>query len=180
MYRPNEYSACIAAICLVAGENYTMATKTLLCGTLLLFVLTVGGVPSLKACRHDTVKNQDTFDSRPGHQLASVMQGTWSGSFFSSQSDASAFTMTVLINRDSRGHLVADSNLSSNCFRGAKLQVTRSGSDIILSGHNEEGHTIVIRGTLDSTGSLLQASYMLHGGGERCETDEGTGNLGKR
>jgi len=38
-----------------------------------------------------------------------------------------------------------------------------------------------VRGTVDKTGTLLKASYILNGSATgRCETDNGTGNLAKR
>jgi hypothetical protein len=148
----------------------------------LLLVLTIAvAVPSLGAYSFGAPKNQDTSNSAPARQASSSMQGTWSGAFFSRHSNASGFTMTVVINPDSRGHLVGDSSLSSNCLKGAKLQVAVTGSKVVLAGSDEEGDSLTVRGTLDSTGSLLQATYILNGSASgKCETDDGTGNLSKR
>ena len=51
----------------------------------------------------------------------------------------------------------------------------------VLAGSDEEGDNITMRGTVDKTGTLLKASYILNGSATgRCETDDGTGNLAKR
>jgi len=89
--------------------------------------------------------------------------------------------MTVVINPNSRGHLVGDSSLNSECLKGAKLQVAVNGSKVVLAGSDQEGDSLTLHGTLDSTGSLMQATYILNGSASgRCETDDGTGNLSKR
>jgi hypothetical protein len=114
-------------------------------------------------------------------QAAADVRGTWSGTFFSKYSNVAPFTMTVVINPDSRGHLVGNSTLNSHCLKGAQLAVTVSGSKVVLAGSDEEGDNITVRGTVDSTGALLEATYILNGSASgRCETDAGTGNLGKR
>jgi hypothetical protein len=107
--------------------------------------------------------------------------GTWSGTFFSKYSDIAPFTMTVVINPDARGHLVGNSTLNSECLRGAQLEVTVTGSNVVLAGSDEEGDSLTVRGTVDSTGTLLKASYIIDGSPSgRCEIDNGTGNLAKR
>jgi hypothetical protein len=114
-------------------------------------------------------------------QGAADVTGTWSGTFFSKHSNVAPFTMTVVINPDSRGHLVGSSTLNSDCLKGAQLEVTVTGSKVVLAGSDEEGDSITVRGTVDSTGALLKASYILNGSASgRCETDDGTGNLAKR
>jgi hypothetical protein len=107
--------------------------------------------------------------------------GTWSGTFFSKYSDVAPFTMTVVINPDARGHLVGNSTLNSECLKGAQLEVTVTGSNVVLAGSDEEGDSLTVRGTVDSTGTLLKASYIINGSASgRCETDNGTGNLAKQ
>lgn len=114
-------------------------------------------------------------------QPAADVRGTWSGAFFSRYSDVQSFTMTVVITAKSTGHLVGSSTLNSDCLKGAQLQVTVNGSSVVLAGSNEAGDNITIRGTLDSTGTLLNASYILNGSATgSCETDDGTGSLAKR
>jgi len=114
-------------------------------------------------------------------QPAADLRGTWSGTFFSKHSSVAPFTMTVVINPDARGHLVGNSTLNSDCLKGAQLEVTVTGSKVVLAGSDEEGDSITVRGTLDSTGTLVKASYILNGSASgRCETDDGTGNLARR
>ena len=109
------------------------------------------------------------------------VRGTWSGTFFSKHSNVAPFTMTMVINPDARGHLIGSSTLNSNCLKGAHLEVTVTGSKVVLAGGDDEGDNITVRGTIDNTGTLLTTNYILNGSATgRCETDDGTGNLGKR
>jgi hypothetical protein len=112
---------------------------------------------------------------------ASGVQGTWSGSFQSDHSNMEPFTMTVVINPDAKGHLVGQSDLVSECVRAVKLQVTVTGSNVVLAGSDADGDSITLRGTLDSTGTLLNLRYIVNGSASgKCETDQGSGTLGKR
>ena len=114
-------------------------------------------------------------------QAAADVRGTWSGTFFSKHSDVAPFTMTVVINPDSRGHLVGSSTLNADCLKGAQLEVTVTGLEVVLAGSDEEGDNITVRGTVDNTGTLLKSTYILNGSATgRCETDDGTGTLAKR
>lgn len=160
----------------VSRERITMIGKRTLTPILAAFViLATAGL--VAASTPGSPKPQNSPDSL---QVASTLQGTWSGSFFSRHS-SSGFTLTVAIAQDFRGHLVGDSTLSSNCLKGAKLQVTMVGSKVTLAGSDEEGDSLTIHGTLDSTGSSMNATYILNGSASgKCETDDGTGNLGKR
>ena len=89
--------------------------------------------------------------------------------------------MTVVINPDARGHLVGNSTLNSDCLKGVQLEVTVTGLKVVLAGSDEEGDSITVRGTVDSTGTLLKATYILNGSASgRCETDDGTGSLARR
>ena len=107
--------------------------------------------------------------------------GTWSGTFFSKHSNFPPFTMTLVITPNSRGHLVGKSSLNSHCLQGAQLQVTVNGSKIVLAGSDAEGDNLTVQGTLDSTGTLFTGTYILNSSASgRCETDDGTGTLGKR
>ena len=119
--------------------------------------------------------------SGTAQQAAADVRGTWSGTFFSKHSNVEPFTMTVVITPNASGHLVGSSSLNSECLKGAQLQVTVTGPKVVLAGSDEEGDSLTVRGTLDSTGTLLTTSYILNGSASgRCETDDGTGNLGKR
>jgi hypothetical protein len=112
---------------------------------------------------------------------ATDVRGTWSGSFQSDHSNMDPFTMTVVINPDSNGHLVGTSDLVSECVRGIKLQVTVNSGNVILAGSDSEGDSVTLRGTMDTSGTLLKLRYIVNGSASgRCETDQGSGTLGKR
>ena len=124
---------------------------------------------------------QPTSAAGSTQQAATDVKGKWSGTFFSEDSNVAPFTITVVINPDSRGHLVGDSTLDSDCLKSARLEVAVTGSEVVLAGHNKEGDNITVRGTLDKTGTVLTSTYILNGsatGG--CETDNGTGTLAKQ
>src|SRR5215831_6088891 len=155
-----------------------MTSKTTLFRVLLLSFLVLMGAASLYA-------------ASPGHRSASAaastqqpatdFRGTWSGTFFSNYSNVAPFTMTVVINPNSNGHLIGSSSLNSQCLKGAQLEVTVTGSDVVLAGSDEEGDSMTLRGTFDNTGTLLKLNYILNGSATgKCETDDGTGSLAKR
>jgi hypothetical protein len=112
---------------------------------------------------------------------SSDVTGTWSGTFQSDHPNMAPFTITVVITPDANGHLVGKSNLESQCVRGIKLQVTTNGSNVVLAGSDDEGDSLTFRGTLDQTGSLMNMRYIANGSASgRCETDQGSGTMGKR
>src|SRR5438552_12712959 len=101
-------------------------------------------------------------------------QGNMVGHVFSKHSNVAPLTMAVVINPDSRGHLIGSSSPNSECLKGAQLEVTVTGSNIVLAGSDEEGDSMTLRGTVDKTGTLLKASYILNGSATgKCETDDG-------
>ena len=109
------------------------------------------------------------------------LAGTWSGAFQSDHPNMAPFTITVVITPDANGHLVGQSNLESQCVRGIKLQVTTNGSNVVLAGSDNEGDSLTFRGTLDQTGTLMNMRYIANGSASgRCETDQGSGTMGKR
>jgi len=149
----------------------------------LLLVMTVATIvpPFLHAFRFGIPQNQETSDFGASGQGSSPLKGTWSGSFFSRHSNVPGFSITVVINPNSRGHLVGNSSLNSDCLKNAKLQVSITGSNVVLAGRDPEGDNLTIHGTLDSTNSQMQATYIVNGSASgRCETDDGTGSLSKR
>jgi hypothetical protein len=147
----------------------------------LLLLLTMMGVASLYAATSDDQNKQAASTSGSAQQPSTDFTGTWSGTFYSNHSNVAPFTMTVVINPDSRGHLIGSSTLNSNCLKGARLEVTVTSSKVVLAGSDEEGDNITVRGTVDNTGALLKANYILNGSATgRCETDDGTGSLAKR
>jgi len=148
----------------------------------LLLLMTMMGAAYLYASTPaDAQSKQATSAAGATQQPAAEVRGTWSGTFFSKHSNVAPFTMTVVINRDSGGHLIGTSTLSSDCLKEVRLEVMVTGSKVVLSGSDESGDNITVRGTVDKTGTLLKASYILNGSATgRCETDDGTGNLAKR
>jgi hypothetical protein len=154
-----------------------MTCKSISLRILLLSLLVMMGVPSVLAASSAGTSSV----SGTTQQAAADVRGTWSGTFFSKHSNVAPFTMTVVINPDARGHLVGNSTLNSDCLKGAQLEVTVTGSKVVLAGSDGEGDSITVRGTVDSTGTLLKATYILNGSaGGRCETDDGTGSLARR
>jgi hypothetical protein len=149
---------------------------------LLLLLMTMAGTVYLHASSpSDGQSKQAKPDARSAQQPAAEVRGTWSGTFFSKHSNVVPFTITVVINPDSTGHLIGSSTLSSDCLKDVRLQVTVTGSKLVLAGSDESGDNITVRGTVDKTGTMLKASYILNGSATgRCETDDGTGNLAKR
>ena len=109
-----------------------------------------------------------------------ISLGTWSGTFFSRHANVAAFTMTVVVAPDSQGRVIGTSTLNSDCLKDVRLEVSVKGSQVTLAGSDDEGDNITLRGTVDATGKMLKASYILNGSASgRCETDGGTGNLAK-
>src|SRR2546428_8522249 len=100
--------------------------------------------------------DQSKQDTSAAGTTATEVRGTWSGSFFSKHSNVAPFTMTVVINPDSRGHLVGSSTLNSDCLKDVRLEVTVTGSNVVLAGSDENGDNITVRGTVDRTGTLLK------------------------
>jgi len=156
-------------------------TKTLWVNSLVLSLLLMTMMRAGDLCasgQTDTVRNQPTADST---QAATDVTGTWSGTFYSAHANVAPFTMTVVISRDPHGHLVGSTSLNSDCLNSAKLEVTVTGSKVVLAGSDEDGDSITVRGTVDSTGTLLKATYILNGSATgRCETGDGNGNLARR
>jgi nitrous oxidase accessory protein NosD len=112
---------------------------------------------------------------------ATDVRGIWSGTFSSNHSGVAPFTISVVVDADSNGHLVGNSTLNSKCLKGAHLQVTVSGSTVVLAGSDKIGNNMTLRGSLDDTGTLLKSAYIFNGSaGGGCETDDGTGTLTKR
>ncbi len=155
-----------------------MTSKTFLFRILLLSFLVLMGAASLYAA---SPGDRSAFAAGSTQQPAADFRGTWSGTFFSKHANVAPFTMTVVINPDSNGHLIATSTLNSDCLKDVRLEVTVKGPQITLAGSDDEGDNITIRGTVDGTGTMLKANYILNGSASgRCETDGGTGNLAKR
>jgi hypothetical protein len=109
------------------------------------------------------------------------LRGTWSGTFISSNSDISPFTITVKINKNTSGRLLGDASVVSKCLDSHHLEVTVNGSKVVLAGSDAAGDTVTFTGTVDSTGTVLTLHYIINGSASRrCEIDSGDGNMGKR
>ena len=109
------------------------------------------------------------------------VSGTWSGKFVSEDASIAPFTVKVVIHRDAHGNFAGTSTLTSKCLQHARLQVTVTDSNVVLTGSDEQGDNITVRGTMDKAGRLLKSTYVLDGSATgRCETDAGTGTLAKQ
>lgn len=145
----------------MVGTNRAMTTK---CPIRILAL-------SLLFLRLETAAQQPSPD----------LTGTWSGTFMSSNSDISPFTITVKINKHSSGHLLGDASLVSDCLDSHRLDVTVNGSNVLLAGSDAKADTVSFRGTVDATGTVLKLNYIINGSPSgRCEIDNGTGTMGKR
>jgi len=156
--------------------HHPSARRAGLC--LLLLVLLVVAAARLMPLAGGNQENNTVFAAS---KTPADVTGTWSGSFQSSHADGPSFNMTVVINRNSTGELVGDSSLDASCVEGTNLQVTVTGSNVVLAGSDKSGASITFRGTVDSTGTLLNLSYNINGSaGGKCEQDDGSGTMGKR
>ena len=147
----------------------------------LLLLMTVIRADSLYTRPTDDQSKQPTSDAGSTQQATTDVRGNWSGTFFSEDSTVAPFTLAVVITSNSSGHLLGSSTLDSDCLKNAQVEVTVSGSKVVLAGNNKEGDNITVQGTLDKTGTVLTSTYILNGsatGG--CETDNGTGTLAKQ
>jgi hypothetical protein len=107
--------------------------------------------------------------------------GTWSGTFFSKHPHVAPFTITVAVNQNARGHLSGTTSLDSECLTSAQLHVAVAGANVVFAGSDAEGDSITVRGSIDSSGTMMNTIYILNGSASgRCETDNGTGTLAKR
>ena len=136
-----------------------------------VFLCSIIGVWSL----HASQSQNNT--ARP----AADVKGTWSGTFLSQHENVEPFTITVVIDQDAKGALTGNAELSSDCIKATKLYVTLNGANISLAGSDEDGGNITFQGTIDKTGTMLDLRYIVNGSSSgRCESDNGTGNMGRR
>lgn len=155
------------------GENL-MNDKSFRTCFVALLLLTALAMPGF-------AQNPEKQPGIEGKQPAVDVTGTWSGTLYPKNSNVTPFSITIVVSRDPHGQLKATSSLSHDCLNGAHLTVTLNGANLVLAGSDDEGDNITVRGTLDSSGTLLKSSYILNGSATgRCETDHGTGDLAKR
>ena len=147
-----------------------------------LLLLTITGALYLSAPSISHAQGKpSTAPAGTALQAPAEVRGTWSGTLFPKHSNVPPFTITLVISPDAHGNLVGISTLSSDCLKDARLEVTVTGSKVLLSGSDDSGNNITLRGTVDKAGTLFKASYILNGSATgSCETDNGTGNLSKR
>src|SRR6185437_746422 len=164
---------------LSSGENYMVNMRSFFSSVLPLSLLLAVMVLQARSLA-ESRSNQLLSVAEP-QQIATDVKGTWSGTFYSKHSNVAPFTITVVISADSMGHLTGTSSLNSDCLRGAPLHVNVAGSKIVLAGRNPEGDNITVRGKLDGNSTQMATTYILNGSATgKCETDDGTGSLGKR
>jgi hypothetical protein len=158
-----------------------MSMKSKIFGVLLLF-LVISFFWTQSALGASAAEDQTSNAiSGSARRTPPDLRGTWSGTFFSKHPDARPFTITVVISPDPKGVLFGTSGLESDCIKNPRLQVSVTGSKVVLAGSDTDGDSIMFRGNLDSTGTLLTMNYITNGSASgRCETDSGTGTLGKR
>lgn len=155
------------------GKNFSFCVLSLLA----LFLMSMIEA----SCLYASGLSSSTSAASAPPQSVTDVRGTWSGTLFSNHSDVASFTMTVVINQDAQGHLIGASTLNSHCLTSARLEVTVTGSEVVLAGSDQSGNSLTVRGTVDKTGTLLNASYVLNGSASgKCEIDDGTGTMAKR
>ena len=108
-------------------------------------------------------------------QGASPLVGTWAGSF--SSRNFSSFPASLVVTQNAKG-LTGKAAMGHRCVKQATLVITIVGNDVVFRGSDPDGDTITFRGNLDSTGKLLNLSFILNGSASgRCETDDGKGSV---
>jgi hypothetical protein len=156
-----------------------LSFRVLLLSLLLLMTMRAGA--SLYAAIPADDQSRQATAANSTQQPATDFTGAWSGTFLSKHANVAPFTMTIVVNPDSQGHLIGTASLNSDCLKDVRLEVTVAGSKVLLAGSDEDGDNITVRGTVDKTGTLLKAKYILNGSATgRCETDDGTADLAKR
>jgi hypothetical protein len=156
-------------------------TKSLSRCSLLFLLVAFGGARLAYSLGSPAHSGSMVVAAGLSQQSTTDVTGTWSGTFQSRQPNFTPFTITVVINTDANGNLMGASSVSSDCLKDGSLHVQVNGATIVLAGGDTEGNHITFRGTIDKTGTLLKLNYVLNGSASaRCESDDGTGTMGKR
>jgi len=156
-------------------------TKSLSRCSLLFLLVAFGGARLAYSLGSPAHSGSMVVAAGLSQQSTTDVTGTWSGTFQSRQPNFTPFTITVVINTDADGNLIGASSVSSDCLKDGSLHVQVNGASIVLAGGDSEGNHITFRGTIDKTGTLLNLNYVLNGSASaRCESDDGTGTMGKR
>jgi hypothetical protein len=109
----------------------------------------------------------------------SPVAGTWEGTL--SSHNFASFPISINVIQDAQGHLNGHATMGHQCVKESTLIVTMVGSNVVLSGSDADGDTVTFRGDIDSTGKVLNLSFIMNGSPSgRCETDDGKGALDKR
>jgi len=124
----------------------------------------------------------DTGNTSAGTKSPAVdLRGTWTGAFQPRNHDVPPFTVTISIDQDEHGKLVGKLSHDSSCLEDAALEVTMEGSKVSLAGSDSRGNSVTFHGKLDRTATLLNTNYIMNGSATgKCESDGGTGTLGKQ
>ncbi len=157
-----------------------MTIKTLVIRVLFFVLISAVGAELIHGSGTSGNQHSNAVSASASSRQPDV-RGTWSGTFISRNADIAPFTITVVISANSAGHLIGDASLVSACLDNHGLQVTVTGSNIVLAGSDARGDTVTFSGTIDNTGTLLTLDYIINGSASaRCEIDNGTGTMGKR
>jgi hypothetical protein len=161
--------------------RFTMTIQNSLGRVLLrVFLIATVGVAVMHAGTGGNESNAVSAAASTSSSIASLL-GTWSGTFTSNSPDISPFTITVVIAQNSKGRLLGNASVVSQCIKSHPVQVTVNGSNVVLAGSDADGDNITFKGTLDGTGTLLTLNYVVNGSASRsCEIDNGSGTMGKR
>ena len=109
----------------------------------------------------------------------SPLVGNWAGSF--SSRNFASFPASIAITQNAQGRLTGRASMGHRCVKDSNLIVTIVDSSVVLGGSDAKGDTITFRGDIDSTGKLLNLSFILNGSpSARCETDDGKGSVTKQ
>src|SRR5713226_875531 len=115
-----------------------MTSKAFSSSMFLLSLLLMVTIGTASLCSARPADDQSK-PSSSAQTTATDFPGTWSGTFFSKHANVAPFTMTVVINRDSNGHLIGTSTLNSNCLKDVSLEVTVKGPQITLAAAMTKG-----------------------------------------
>jgi hypothetical protein len=122
-----------------------------------------------------------TDTGSPGAKPATDLRGVWTGALQSRNHEVAPFTVTISIEQDEQGKLVGLLTHDSACLDHVALEVTIEGSKVDLAGSDAGGNNITLHGKLDGTATLLNTRYIMNGSATgKCESDGGTGTLGKQ
>src|SRR5262249_42092913 len=83
------------------------------------------------------------------------LAGTWHGRF--SSRNFASFPVTLVINKGVGVKLTGAVNLGSPCLKGANLQLTVNGLNVVLAGSDAKGDSITFRPKFHHKRHLIQS-----------------------